>query len=57
VSNAWFTAIYEVLFGESRGPRFGSFVEMYGVEGTRALIAQGVKGELVRQVVPDLAAP
>ncbi|MDZ4841469.1 MAG: lysine--tRNA ligase [Hyphomicrobium aestuarii] len=57
VSNAWFTAIYEVLFGESRGPRFGSFVEMYGVEGTRVLIARGVKGELVAHPEHDPAAP
>jgi lysyl-tRNA synthetase class 1 len=47
VSNAWFQAIYEVLFGESRGPRFGSFVAIYGVEETRALIARGIAGDLV----------
>lgn len=38
VSNAWFNAIYEVLLGESKGPRFGSFIELYGVDETRALI-------------------
>ena len=42
----WFKAIYEVLLGSSQGPRFGSFVELYGVENTRALIAKGLKGEL-----------
>ena len=36
VSNAWFGAIYQVLLGEERGPRFGSFIELYGVENTRA---------------------
>jgi lysyl-tRNA synthetase, class I len=46
VSNAWFQAIYEVLFGESRGPRFGSFIALYGIEETRTLIARGVRGEL-----------
>ena len=35
VSNAWFGAIYPVLLGEERGPRFGSFIELYGVENTR----------------------
>jgi lysyl-tRNA synthetase class 1 len=48
VSNAWFGAIYQVLLGEERGPRFGSFVELYGVENTRALIERALKGELVR---------
>jgi lysyl-tRNA synthetase class 1 len=47
VSNAWFGAIYAVLLGEERGPRFGSFVELYGVENTRRLIARALKGELV----------
>jgi lysyl-tRNA synthetase class 1 len=46
VSNAWFNAIYEVLLGESKGPRFGSFIELYGVEETRALIAKALKGDL-----------
>ena len=43
----WFQAIYQVLLGESQGPRFGSFIELYGVPETRALIAKGLKGELV----------
>jgi lysyl-tRNA synthetase class 1 len=47
VSNAWFGAIYQVLLGEERGPRFGSFVELYGVDNTRKLIDRAVKGELV----------
>jgi lysyl-tRNA synthetase, class I len=47
VSNAWFGAIYQVLLGEERGPRFGSFIELYGVENTRALIEKALKGELV----------
>lgn len=36
----WFRAIYEVLLGESQGPRFGSFIQLYGIERTRALIAE-----------------
>jgi lysyl-tRNA synthetase class 1 len=46
VSNAWFGAIYQVLLGEEKGPRFGSFIELYGVENTRALIAKALEGEL-----------
>jgi lysyl-tRNA synthetase class 1 len=42
----WFKAIYEVLLGHSQGPRFGSFIELYGVEGTRQLIERALKGEL-----------
>ncbi len=41
----WFRALYEVLLGQSQGPRFGSFVELYGVAETRALIARALEGE------------
>ena len=47
VSNAWFNSIYEILLGESKGPRFGSFIALYGIPETRALIAAALKGELV----------
>ncbi len=47
---AWFQAIYEVLLGQSQGPRFGSFVELYGVVETRALIAKGLSGKLVTPI-------
>jgi lysyl-tRNA synthetase class 1 len=47
VSQAWFTTLYNVLFGEARGPRFGSFVALYGVVETRALIARALAGELM----------
>jgi lysyl-tRNA synthetase class 1 len=39
----WFGALYEVLLGQTQGPRFGSFVELYGVPETRALIATVLK--------------
>ena len=42
----WFAAIYEVLMGASQGPRFGSFIALYGVDETIVLIEQGLKGEL-----------
>jgi len=41
----WFKALYEVLLGQSQGPRFGNFVELYGVEETRELIGQALEGE------------
>jgi lysyl-tRNA synthetase class 1 len=37
-----------VLLGEEKGPRFGSFVALYGIDNTRALIGRAVKGELVK---------
>ena len=40
----WFKALYEVLLGQSQGPRFGSFIELYGVAETRDLIAKGLAG-------------
>ena len=48
VSNAWFNAIYSVLLGEEKGPRFGSFVALYGVPETRALIDKALAGELLK---------
>jgi lysyl-tRNA synthetase class 1 len=51
VSNDWFNMLYQVLLGENRGPRFGSFVALYGIEPTRKLIADALSGELVRKKV------
>ncbi len=36
----WFGAIYEVLFGATNGPRFGSFIELYGINETITLIKE-----------------
>jgi len=44
---AWFQALYEVLLGQSQGPRFGSFAAIFGLERTIALIEQALAGELV----------
>ncbi len=49
VSNDWFAMLYGVLLGESRGPRFGSFVALYGIAETRKLIADALSGDLKRQ--------
>jgi len=43
---AWFQALYEVLLGQSQGPRFGSFVALYGRDETCALIDRALRGEL-----------
>ena len=48
VSNDWFNMLYQVLLGEERGPRFGSFAALYGVANTRGLIARALAGELVK---------
>ena len=42
----WFQALYQVLLGQDQGPRFGSFIALYGVAETRALLMHGIKGEL-----------
>ncbi len=42
----WFKAIYEVLLGQSQGPRFGGFIELYGIAETRALIDLALRGQL-----------
>jgi lysyl-tRNA synthetase class 1 len=42
----WFKALYEVLLGQSQGPRFGGFIALYGVDETVALIRKGLAGEL-----------
>jgi lysyl-tRNA synthetase class 1 len=38
----WFKALYEVLLGQSEGPRFGSFVAVYGVADSRALVERAL---------------
>lgn len=43
---SWFAAIYEVLLGETQGPRFGGFIAVYGLPETIALIDAGLSGQL-----------
>ena len=38
VSLDWFNMLYQVLLGQEKGPRFGSFVAAYGVTNTVAMI-------------------
>ncbi len=41
----WFKALYEILLGEAQGPRFGSFIVLYGVKETVSLIRRALAGE------------
>ena len=38
VSLEWFNMLYQVLLGQEKGPRFGSFVAIYGIENTVGMI-------------------
>ena len=35
---AWFDCLYQVLLGQTEGPRFGGFIALYGIARTVALI-------------------
>lgn len=43
---AWFRSLYETLLGQSRGPRMGSFIALYGIPETVRLIEAVATGEL-----------
>lgn len=45
---AWFQALYQVLLGQDQGPRFGSFIALYGAKRTIALIDDALTGKLQR---------
>jgi lysyl-tRNA synthetase class 1 len=38
VSLDWFNMLYQVLLGQEKGPRFGSFVAVYGISNAVAMI-------------------
>lgn len=38
----WFQALYQVLLGQDQGPRFGSFVALYGKQQTVAMIDEAL---------------
>jgi lysyl-tRNA synthetase class 1 len=50
VSLTWFSTLYRILLGQERGPRFGSFVAIYGIPETQALIRRALAGELTAKV-------
>lgn len=39
----WFKALYQILLGADQGPRFGSFIALYGVEETIDMIHAALK--------------
>jgi len=43
VSLDWFNMLYQVLLGQEKGPRFGSFVAVYGVANAIAMIVAALK--------------
>ena len=47
VANLWFNTLYQILLGEERGPRFGSFAAIYGLDNTRKLIDRALSGDLI----------
>ena len=38
----WFRGLYETLLGQAQGPRMGSFFALYGIAGSRKLIADAL---------------
>ena len=42
---AWFRALYEILLGQSQGPRIGSFIALFGRTESIALIRRAIAGE------------
>ena len=49
----WFSAIYEVLLGLKKGPRFGTFVAIYGIKETQKLIKKALDGDLITKEIDE----
>jgi len=47
---AWFAALYEVLLGQTQGPRVGSFAALCGCTQTAAMIRSALNGEFLKTV-------
>jgi lysyl-tRNA synthetase class 1 len=47
----WFQALYEVLLGQTQGPRFGSFAAIYGLDRTIDLMERALQGEALDRPV------
>jgi lysyl-tRNA synthetase class 1 len=43
---SWFQCCYEVLFGQTQGPRRGSFIEHYAIPETIVLLEKAIAGEV-----------
>jgi len=44
----WFKAFYEVVLGQTQGPRFGSFAALFGPSRTAALIREALAGAFLK---------
>ncbi len=45
---SWFAALYQILLGQDQGPRMGTFIAVFGVVETVALIRKALAGELAK---------
>jgi lysyl-tRNA synthetase class 1 len=52
----WFGCLYQVLLGQSEGPRFGGFVALYGIAETIALIDSQLAHPNLGAVLAESAA-
>ncbi|PCI06137.1 MAG: lysine--tRNA ligase [Hyphomicrobiales bacterium] len=43
----WFQALYQILLGQDQGPRFGSFIAIYGIEKTHTMIDEALAGKFL----------
>jgi len=41
----WFKALYQILLGQDQGPRMGSFIALYGVSESIALLDRAIAGD------------
>jgi lysyl-tRNA synthetase class 1 len=41
----WFKALYEILLGQEQGPRMGSFIAIYGLKESLALIEKAARSD------------
>lgn len=39
----WFQSLYQIFFGNDKGPRMGAFIVLYGIENTITLISERIK--------------
>ena len=52
----WFQCLYEVLLGQSDGPRMGSFFALYGRAQSVALMRKALDGGLAENKMADVEA-
>ncbi|MXV36218.1 MULTISPECIES: lysine--tRNA ligase [unclassified Saccharibacter] len=50
---SWFGCLYEVLLGQSEGPRFGIFAALFGLNETVALIEEGLARPAVAEPLSE----